>query len=455
MTRHGPRSRRHRFALLLAAAGALAACSHPAPDAARPNVLIVVVDALRADRLGVNGYPLPTSPAIDELAASGVNFTRAFSNATWTKPAIATLFTSRFPSEHGLVALPGENGQELIADGIAPTLPTLAETFHAAGYSTAALVNQVHLEQELGFGRGFERFEQRRHRNGSTMVRELADWLHGGLAAHPFFVYLHLLDTHWPYDSRLPRPRRRFGSLTIKARVPQRIQDVRQWVADGIDPDDLRALGARYDEEVAVADQAIADLVAALRAEGVFERTILVVTADHGEGFLEHGHLMHGYAPYDEVLRVPLVMHLPPALGLPAGSRSSLVSHVDLGPTLAELAGVRLPPLPRAASYGALLGGTEDPSRQVFAQTDAAWAVRSATHKLILTTDGQREFYDLVADPGERHNLATATTCPDPCPRLLDALHDFRAGLAPPPASTPRRPLTHDEIRELKALGYL
>lgn len=359
MTRLGPRSPRRRLALLLAGAGALAACSRGAPDAARPNVLIVVVDALRADRLGVNGYPLPTSPAIDELARSGVNFSRAFSNATWTKPAIATLFTSRFPSEHGLVTLPGERGGELIADGIAPSLPTLAEAFRAAGYSTAALVNQVHLEQELGFGRGFERYQQRRHRDGFKMVRELVDWLHGGLAEKPFFVYLHLLDTHWPYDSRLPRPRRRFGSLDTKVRAPVQLPKVREWVQSGIDPDDLRALGARYDEEVAVADQAIGELAAALAAEGVLERTILVVTADHGEGFLEHGHLMHGYAPYDEVLRVPLVMRLPPTLGMPTGSRSSLVSHVDLGPTLADLAGVRLPSLPRAASYRALLAGSE------------------------------------------------------------------------------------------------
>jgi len=193
-----PAAARSAWPLSVALIASLAACHaepqrtaapEPAPAAARvqPNVLLVIVDALRADRLGVNGAPPATTPVLDRLAAEGVNFGRAFAHSTWTKPSIATLLTSVYPSEHGLIEVGSETEQGLQTGVLGREFKTMAEAFWEGGYTTVGLVNQVHLRGKYGFDRGFERYKSVRGHGASALTCKFVDRLIAASDHRPFF----------------------------------------------------------------------------------------------------------------------------------------------------------------------------------------------------------------------------------------------------------------------------
>jgi arylsulfatase A-like enzyme len=419
----------------------------------RPSFLLILVDALRADRLGSNGYRLDTTPAIDQLAAEGVTFTSAFAHSTWTKPSIATLFTSLYPSQHGISGVGVETETQFLTDVLDFKLATMAGLFEAAGYATCAVVNQIHLQPELGFAHGFDRYDWSRGRRAEKLNRDLERWLEG-LEGGPFFAYLHYLDVHWPYNSRLTTTETPFGSTAMEKEPPHRADRIDSaWLSTLEKPENLSALEARYDHEVAYIDYFVGQLMETLKGLDLFEDTIVVVISDHGEGFLEHGRLQHGYAPYDEVLRIPWIHRLPRRLRTVTGPLEQPVGLIDLLPTLLEQAGLTVPPDLEGRSAVPLLTGGRPGNRLVFAETDSAFAVRSATHKLIQFVDGRTEFYDLAADPGEQTPLA----CEGPCGDLDRRVKDFRRKMMASRETRegPRAPLTPEEVDELRSLGYL
>jgi arylsulfatase A-like enzyme len=420
-----------------------------------PNVLVILVDALRADHLGVGGYPLPTSPTIDRLAEEGVAFTSAFAHSSWTKPSIATLFTSLYPGQHGIDRVGVQEGDDYMTDILHEGYDTLAERFKAAGYSTIGVLNQVHLQDRFGFAQGFDHFEAVRGMGALKLNKKLLKQLEG-VGSSPFFAYLHYLDIHWPYTKRLADKQDAFGSMDMVSEPPQRGNRVADWVEALDSETDLDALVARYDQEVAFADAAIGELILSLQAMDLYEDTIVMVTSDHGEGFLEHDKLLHSFTPYDEVLRVPLVFRLPEALFTPIPEVDSLTGLVDLMPTLLELAS--LPPAAQAQgqSLVPLMQGESVPERWIFAESADAVAVRSSTHKLIRFHDGRVEFYDLVADPEEQSPDTGA--CVDLCGQLAEQLVGHQRAM-----SELRRigqeggtaVLDEKELEELRSLGYL
>ncbi len=447
-------------ALLAALALALAACrGGPEPlPALRPNIVVILVDALRADRLGVNGYALPATPVLDRLAGEGVNFSSAFAHSTWTKPSIATLFTSLYPSQHGLARVGEAGGEGFESDVLPDGLVTLAERLRDAGYATGAVINQVHLQERFGFAQGFDHFEAVRGRNARQLNRRLRAWLEGlpgaesgkGAERRPVFAYLHYLDVHWPYTHRLPG--KRFGPVAMRSQPPQRANRTAEWLASEPEPADFAALAARYDHEVAWADAAIGEVEAMLEELDLWENTVLLVTSDHGEGFLEHGELQHGYGPYEELLRVPLVVRLPEPLRRVTGSIDAPVGLVDVMPSLLDLAGADPVPGVQGESFVPLLAGGQTRERLLFSQTEEAVAVRSATRKLIRFEDGRTELYDLAADPGERRPLA----CEGDCRELARRLAAFRETMLAAAAVPPGTALMDDEdVEALRALGYL
>ncbi len=436
---------------------ALAGCggAPAALPALRPHIVVILVDALRADRLGVNGYALPTTPEIDRLAAEGVNFSAAFAHSTWTKPSIATLFTSLYPSQHGLARVGEATAEGFESDVLPDGLVTLAEGLRGAGYATGAVINQVHLQERFGFAQGFDHFEAVRGRNARQLNRKLRAWLESAAGAgegerRPLFAYLHYLDVHWPYTQRLSG--KRFGPVAMRSKPPHRADRTAEWLAAGPPPSDFAALAARYDHEVAWADAAIGEVVATLEELGLWETTVLVVTSDHGEGFLEHGELQHGYAPYDELLRVPLVMRLPQPLRRVTGSIDSPVGLVDVMPTLLELAGAEPVPGVQGESLAPLLAGGRARERSIFSQAEEAVAVRTSTRKLIRHEDGRIEFYDLAADPGERQPLPCEAACRDLARRLGAFREAMIAAAAVPPGTAA---MDAEDVEALRALGYL
>ncbi len=447
--------------LATAALAALAAlstggCSPPEEPVApfEGNVVVVLIDALRADRVGAYGYPLPTTPHIDALAAEGVVFDAALSHSTWTKPAIATLFTSLYPSQHGIQRASLEAGQELRTEVLDERLTTLAERLSAAGLATGAMIDQVHLQARFGFNQGFGTYIDKRGRGAFKLNSWFEGWAKR-LQGRRFFAYLHYLDLHWPFNKQIKGMADAFGPTEMKSVPPQSGQRAPEWGMRLNDPDDLRALQARYDHEVAYTDAALGDLVARLRALGVFDDTLLIVTSDHGEAFLEHGMLGHGFAPHEELIRIPLVVRPPRPLGGFTGRVERPVGLIDLMPTLLDLIGLEPEPQAQGESFAPLLRGRQMADRVQFFETFDAFAARSRTHKLIWLNDDRQEFYDLVADPGESRSLAEP--CEGPCRHLARLLRPFRSLMLESRESNRAgtAELRQEDIETLRALGYL
>jgi arylsulfatase A-like enzyme len=438
---------------LLACAG-LAACE-PAPPQPPPNLLLIVVDTLRADHLGCYGAQRDTTPALDALAAGGVRFQRAWSTAPWTKPAVASIFTGLHPSAHG-------------ANRVRSSLPesarTLAERLHERGYHTAGVVSHDVLSGKNGFAQGFDRYledEAGGHDHVSTrgVTREAMSLL-DELASQdaPFFLFVHYFDPHYNY---LRHPE--FGFAAERAgRLDgsQPLVSLRK-LGEGLSDEEVGLLRDLYDEEVRFTDEGIGRVLQHLSDLSLSQRTVVAATADHGEAFLEHGWLGHTRDLYDVLLRVPLIVRAP---GIAPRVVEQPVSVVSLLPTLLELLGQPADDSLHGPSLVPLLRGEPLAAQTLYAEVDflpvfdpakraAKRAIVEDGFKLIRDeTSGRLELYDLSADPGERHDLAASQ--PQRVQRmrrrLEQAVADAQRGALPHQDREPSR----DELERLRALGY-
>ena len=360
------------------ALGLLAACS---PDQRPTNVLLISLDTTRADALGCYGGPPDLTPAIDELARRGWLFERAYSPVPLTLPAHASLFTGRYPREHGVH---NNNSYRLPEQEV-----TLAERLRAAGYQTGAFVGAYVLASPYGLAQGFERYDADFDEEVATSTfaerpaSEVADaalrWLDERDRARPFFAWVHFYDAHYPYLAPAGR--------------------ARSW------PE-------LYQEEVHSCDLQVARLVGALEREGCLEDTLIVVTSDHGEALGEHAEATHGYFLYEGSQRVPLIFCHP---RLRAGERrAQLVSLLDVTPSVLAFLGLEAPPVSghdrlardpvarQADASEVVLLETELP-RIDFALTPLR-ALVDERFKFIQAPEP--ELYELARDPHERENLA-------------------------------------------------
>ncbi len=383
------------------------------PRAARPNVLLYVVDSLRADHLGCYGYPLPTSPNIDALASESLVFARAVAQAPWTLPATAAILTGRYPYAHGALR-PG--------DRIRSDVPMLAELLRAQGYSTAAFVTNRNVDGAFGFDRGFDEFTYAREDPSRLSLHLGADglndlvfpWLDGH-AAKPFLLYLHASDPQAPYtaspDAAAPfRPADLAASLAAEKQPLQRAEEDPTLATE----DNLAYLRSLYDAEVAFVDDHFGKLVAELKRRGLYEHTLIILVADHGEELHEHGGFEHGHTLYAEQLAVPLIVRLPVA---PESAKrvTCLARQIDVLPTILEVLGVTGPRSLPGQSLLQLRDGTcaDDES---FAQTSldegtAMAALFTNGWKVIVTeqsgdTPPRVEVYDHWQDPRDEYDVS-------------------------------------------------
>ncbi|HET9765353.1 MAG TPA: sulfatase, partial [Thermoanaerobaculia bacterium] len=329
-----------RLCVLVAVALLAFSCRLPI-QRGRWNVIVVVVDTLRADHLGAYGYKRPTSPNFDALAAESYLFTGARAQASCTFPSVNSLLTSRYPARF--------LGQPNGALGIPAGMPSIAEVLAARGWSTGAVSaspvvrrSPTRFNPGAGFDRGFERFDEECLWRGAACVtnRGLAT---AARLREPFLLYLHYLDPHGPYDP--PQPFRK------QFRIGRALQP---WVLRGdptplaraleggprLDwgPREIRFLQGLYDGEIAFFDSQLGRLVEQLRQRRLLERTILVVVSDHGESFLEHGSVRHCGNVYDSEVRTPLLVRLPRQRH---GERlAGAVENLDVVPTLVDLLGL-------------------------------------------------------------------------------------------------------------------
>lgn len=376
------------FAAVAAALGALLAPA--SPPTRRPNVVVILIDTLRADHLPVYGYPRDTAPFLARLAPKSVVFSAAQSTSAWTAPATASLFTSLYPFQHrvdtGFMVTQQmrEVGQEIRLNRLPQDVPTLPEVMKGAGYSTFGVAANVNIGTLMGFARGFDHF---RHFSGNVPATALAEkarqWDRRLRARSPYFLYMHFLDPHAPYEENAP------------------------WFEPSADPAANRV--AAYDSEIRLVDSVLEDLYRALDWD---RDTLLIVLADHGEEFADHGGRGHGQTLFSEMLHVPLIVHAP---GRFTPRRvAEPVGLIDVLPTLRDLAGIAADPRDEGRSLRPLLeGGPSDPERRsLFAHLmrrdqggRLLHSVRRGRWKYIEGTSGEQLLFDLAHDPREASNL--------------------------------------------------
>jgi len=373
------------------------------PD--RPNVIIYLIDTLRADHLSCYGYPQPTSPDIDAFARDAVLFASAFAQSSHTKPCVTSIFTGLLPQVHGM-----ERKEHQLPDAVV----TLAEVLQQAGYETAGFTTNAQVGPDVGFGQGFDVYELVMSKDSPSVpasAKELNTRVFAKLAerhtARPFFLYVHTVDPHSPYAPP-PAFRERFAS-DVPATVDGRMKG-RHKKLSAADRDYLVPL---YNAEVAANDAAFGELMQRLKDDGLYDSSLIVLTADHGEEFYDHGSWEHGGTLYQEVLHIPLIMKLPNQEG--AGRTvSEIVQQVDLLPTMAAVAGGRMPAGAEGQSLlPSALGESdrESPIAVAYRVTPDRMLVSAVSGHMKLIHNmydhlPEVELYDLEHDPTEMHNLA-------------------------------------------------
>jgi arylsulfatase A-like enzyme len=468
-----------RLAALLAldvAAGlaCTGASCRSAGDRVPDNVVLIVVDTLRADHLGTYGYERDTSPFLDDLAARGVVFENAVSAAPATFPAVNTLLTSASPH-----VFYDNNAHDL---GIPAEMTTLAEVFHAAGFRTGAVSaspivrrSPSRLNRRGGFHQGFERFDERCSNarkappfSAGCVTRQALRMLRT-FGRDRFFLYVHYLDPHAPY--RPPPTFPRFGSAyEDKPFVGLgEIGPITGWrYGGGPDPHltarDVQHLRDLYDAEILAVDHNLRRLLHGVRQRGRFDDTLFVIVADHGESFMEHGHFAHAKNVYQPVLHVPLIFYW--SQRWQGGARrTDLACGVDVMPTILALAGI---PAPSGMQGRPLLGRRPERRhgpRSCYSEGRAGGralqqqvsSLRRGSTKIIYFPKAPHEVYDLAADPGESNDLAASDSAQgdERVRRMVAAAHDWQIKLGARPAGTPSLTLDPDAEQALRALGYL
>lgn len=454
-----------RLVSICASAFGFAACgaNETTPDAQNWDLVVVVLDALPANALGTYGRivpgfeSVPISPRIDAFSKDAIVFEDAFASASYTLASTASLFTGTTPATHGVLGL----SSNVLSD----SHHTLAEAFQGAGFATAALSSNPHISEEGAFDQGFDLFRHYfrdvydNHALPKTYVSDAGAWWHHEQGKRRF-LYAHALPPHQPYDPPAPHAGM-FGSDAV-----DRLEGLTPFLTETAKRTDLhpglpliQRMRKRYDAGVHYADRVFGQLLDELGGpDGTgLENTVVVLVSDHGEGFAEHGRILHGNTVYPEMCHVPLLMRLPEG----AGTRvEGLVGTRDLAATLAELFNIAWAP-DLAGSKGTsfldrALGG-EGEVVPVLSRTVGEfplWSLRTADFTLIKhKASGGLELYSRVEDSAERNNLAPTdkerTTGLDTL--LKSELTSAReAGRAYTNASVPR--LTHKDA--LEALGY-
>jgi arylsulfatase A-like enzyme len=398
-------------------------------EQSRPNIVVIVIDTLRADHLPLYGYPHATAPFLSELAQDGIVCDRAYSTSSWTAPGMLAAGRAR------------QTDPTITLNAIPDEAVTLPEILQRAGYRTFGVADNLNICAAEGFDQGFDAFQSYNYRGAAAVNAQVVDWTTEILQPEsPYFLYVHYMDPHKPYGHRQPWSSQLGATGTA----------------------DISA----YDSEIRHVDEHIRTLFETM---GWKDNTIVVVTSDHGEEFGDHGEFGHGHNLYDETLQVPLLVYPASALGRNGGRVRESVSLIDLLPTLREIAGAR----PAEHEEGlSLLGALRGESRsleergEIFAHLQrtrleyrngeelVSRAAISGTRKYLLTLPEVREeLYDLIDDPGETRNLFSAH--PGPASELRRALENFEQTCERYPGVSKQIQLDQEQLEKLRSLGYV
>lgn len=454
--------------------GGAASCSKPSEP---PNVILVVVDTLRADRVGVYGNTRGLTPFIDELATRGTVFANAYAPSSWTVPSVASLFTSRYPTQHQVTTIDAKLAEAEI---------TLAEKLDAGGYQTGGFTANYRLWETLGYGQGFQRWQVMMSPpssgpkvRGDGLRRESLPWVWsvwGAGTSRPVLLYLQYMEPHAPYQPP-PEYAKRFQLPgTTAAQVTEVNTNLIKSRLRHISAADAELLASLYDGEVAAVDAELRLMFTNLERRGVLKNAVVIITADHGEELREHGPMIgHGWSLFETVVRIPLIVLAPGTGGGP--SVPDNVSLIDVAPTILELVGLEPEPRFEGRSLVQLLnreatlrerleawfgrgrggrahrdivlelpfpGAKLDPRAHQQAMVRERW-------KVLVDKKGGTELFDLDKDPGEVAPVASDAQRG----QLHDALTQHLLGLTAR-ANPGRETQSLDEAtkEKMRALGY-
>lgn len=423
---------RRLFILSLCVLALLPSFAAAATD--QPNVILITLDTVRADRMGFLGSKKGLTPHLDALAAQGVVFEHAYSQAPITPVSHATILTGTFPQYHGI---------RNFGDRLPPSVPFLPDILHARGYHTGAFVGSIILDPKNGFASGFERgfdvynagFHRQKtgerreasmQRRGEVTLGYVLQWL-GQQQGSPFFLWFHLWDAHDPYNP--PEP--------FRSRFPN----------------------APYNGAIAYVDDIVGKLLDYLRSQGLYDNALIAVAADHGESLGDHGELTHSIFLYDATIHVPLLLKLP-GNRLAGKHVSATASLVDLAPTLLDALGQTPPPAMQGASLLPLIGSLHPESRPSFATGDHSersfgWSALTSFRvgSQLYVRAPKPELYDLAADPAEKTNLYPAKRLA--AVRLAIQLDNFVKGIGKGAPQALQDNLDEKSREKLSALGYM
>lgn len=441
------------MSLLLISLAALTATCRFAVDRPQPNVVVILMDTLRPDYLGFYGYEEEKAPFLAELAERAVVFERAFSTSSWTAPSTSSLFTSLYSHQHGVIEgflmhrtrskRREDAGVETLEFNRLPAdVATLPEVFQSMGYTTFGLAANINVGEEIGFSRGFDRFERDSEASAAFFLERVTEWRDDIRQSEPFFLYLHLNDVHLPYHKRFPYYQKQEAKLGNRR--------------------------ARYLSELSYADEHLRKIYETL---DLGKDTVVVALSDHGEEFRDHGGLAHQAKLYIELNRVLMMIHAP-FLELEPRRVALNVSLIDVLPTLIELAGGAeeegrfdrqgvslVPALKNSERTGDFI---ETLRRRILfghrvsrdESQEPLWAATLRHWKLIEKPDAPRELYNHRRDPTERRDLYSSHREGIPV-KLVEAIEEFKeVGIAAEPDRVQVE--VDPELEEqLRSLGYV
>lgn len=411
-----------------------------------PNVIILLIDCLGAEHLSSYGYDRHTTPNIDEFSKDAVKFTQAISQSTFTKISVASLFTSLYPYQHGVYRGAGDriSGRgDITTDGLGDDVTTLAEVLLQNDFLTKAWIQQGQLASYLGFAQGFVDYGEKQG-GIASINKEFIKWAGRVGKKRKFFAYLHYLDLHSPY-----RPKPPYDTLYMDG-IAQ----------DGQKPKANDVMRARYDGLITYIDGEIKLLLDNLKEEGLYDDSLIILTADHGDSFRK-GSVGHAKAPHEEVIKVPLIIKFPKSAH--AGKVvENQVRLIDVMPTILDFLEIKTEAALEGFSLMNYMVNKDEnndtaPSKyavsEIYNQVAGidAISIRTGKFKYIHFADQEDELYDLEIDPEETDNIIKQK------PEIAE---EFSEMLSPLLAEKNRRrtqkvKLDAKAVKELKALGYI
>jgi arylsulfatase A-like enzyme len=429
------------------------------------NIVLITIDTLRADHLSCYGYERPTSPHIDGLAEKGIIFKNAIAPSSWTSPSMASLFTSVYPVNHGVIRDTMSSLKANEKEAISGELITLAEILKKCGYTTFGVASNLHLQGKFGYGRGFDYFKCLQNWSPAPLVNKaLYVWEDTIRKSKKFFLWLHYSDPHHPYHARSPWVERYTSPvLTQKLNFSEKkMSELKQSIPlFKKDPQTLFNLVALYDSEINFVDSSIGELIEKFELD---KKTLIIVTADHGEEFLEHGKIDHGNSLYQESIHIPLIIKLP----FTAAKKKvrTYANLVDVMPSILHSLDVDLPKQTRGKALlkkeGLLLGlpGTllEDKSSDYsFSELD----IRTVSKTIITPEwkyiynyqDNTEELYTIKKDTLEVNNVARKHR--KQCNTLKEQLFNWVSRAKKYPITTQPFLPSAEELEKLETLGYI